>query len=959
MLVEGRHFLRRRRSRTRSATRRWRSTCPTWRRWARRRAGRCSPARCPDDRPRVARGVRARLLRAGRCATASTSSAATPRAGRSTSASRSLGEVPAGTALTRAGARAGDDVYVSGHARRRGARARGAGRAHDARRRRRFAACRAAARAAGAARRAGAGAARRRDRRRSTSPTVSSAISATSSSVRASARAIDLARCPASPALAAMLDGRASARSALSCLLAGGDDYELCFTARRPQRERDRRDRGAASALPLTRIGTITAAGGLVVRDERGAPLPALPRAFDHFAGRERDGDDRSQRPRCASWSRHPAHFIALGFGSGLRAVRAGHVRHAGRDPARDRAARAYCGDAGFTRWRSSRCSSSASGRRRSPGATSASPTTASIVWDEVVAFLLGAVLRRRRLALRSPFAFLLFRFFDIVKPPPIRAARRGAEERLRRDARRPPRRRLHAARARGAAPGARRDAIAPAARRGARAPRSRRSGLNALQTQRQLFYDGWLLRVSPGKAKRARSVNAHLRLDAAAGRQDRLLRALYAQHGPAAAVPDHAVRPAGRARRRAGGARLRGVRRDAGAGGARSTGRRSCRRPAPTSTRRARPTSTRSSRPRASCADRRRCSAPRIASGCRIRRCRARCVVVRAGERIVCTATIALEDGFAGVFDVVTAADARGRGLRHACLRVAARLGLGARRARTPTCRSTPTTRRRSRCTASSASRPRTPTRIAGCRTRTDEPRRAVPGCESLPRGGSARPWPMGRDRDRDADIGGWPCAWARWPGNAAPSSPRRSPAPAASSPARSPTSPAARRGSTAASSPTRTTRRATCSASAPETLAAHGAVSEATARAMAAGALARSDADARGRGHRHRRPGRRHRRRSRWAPSASPGRRATARSRRRRCTSPATARRCARRASRRRSTDSSGASGGAEGGRRRVAAPGCRGGSAAVVRRRPAVRPSSSGGWHRTIVLCHNRSH
>jgi N-acetylglutamate synthase len=35
-------------------------------------------------------------------------------------------------------------------------------------------------------------------------------------------------------------------------------------------------------------------------------------------------------------------------------------------------------------------------------------------------------------------------------------------------------------------------------------------AGFNALQTQRQLFYDGWLLRVSPGKAKRARSVNAH-----------------------------------------------------------------------------------------------------------------------------------------------------------------------------------------------------------------------------------------------------------------------------------------------------------------------------------------------------------------------------------------------------------------------------------------------------------------
>jgi ribosomal protein S18 acetylase RimI-like enzyme len=41
-------------------------------------------------------------------------------------------------------------------------------------------------------------------------------------------------------------------------------------------------------------------------------------------------------------------------------------------------------------------------------------------------------------------------------------------------------------------------------------ARRIEEAGLNALQTQRQLFYDGWVLRVSPGKAKRARSVNAH-----------------------------------------------------------------------------------------------------------------------------------------------------------------------------------------------------------------------------------------------------------------------------------------------------------------------------------------------------------------------------------------------------------------------------------------------------------------
>jgi thiamine-monophosphate kinase len=70
---------------------------------------------------------------------------------------------------------------------------------------------------------------------------------------------------------------------ALACLLAGGDDYELCFTAS-PQMQA-RIDAIAESlALPLTAIGTITADTGLVVRDETGRPLPQVPRAFDHFA---------------------------------------------------------------------------------------------------------------------------------------------------------------------------------------------------------------------------------------------------------------------------------------------------------------------------------------------------------------------------------------------------------------------------------------------------------------------------------------------------------------------------------------------------------------------------------------------------------------------------------------------------------------------------------------------------
>lgn len=51
---------------------------------------------------------------------------------------------------------------------------------------------------------------------------------------------------------------------------------------------------------------------------------------------------------------------------------------------------------------------------------------------------------------------------------------------------------------------------IAPHVPAGLDLRRVEETGLNALQTQRQLFYDGWLLRVSPGKARRARSVNAH-----------------------------------------------------------------------------------------------------------------------------------------------------------------------------------------------------------------------------------------------------------------------------------------------------------------------------------------------------------------------------------------------------------------------------------------------------------------
>ena len=66
--------------------------------------------------------------------------------------------------------------------------------------------------------------------------------------------------------------------------LAGGDVYELCFTA-----PADRRDdilaAAARASTPVTRVGVIEAAAGLRVLDAAGDALPPLSQGgFDHFA---------------------------------------------------------------------------------------------------------------------------------------------------------------------------------------------------------------------------------------------------------------------------------------------------------------------------------------------------------------------------------------------------------------------------------------------------------------------------------------------------------------------------------------------------------------------------------------------------------------------------------------------------------------------------------------------------
>ena len=66
------------------------------------------------------------------------------------------------------------------------------------------------------------------------------------------------------------------------CLLAGGDDYELVFTAP-PEAHAAVRAAAQASATPVHRIGRIEAQPGLRVLDGQGRELALALQSFDHF----------------------------------------------------------------------------------------------------------------------------------------------------------------------------------------------------------------------------------------------------------------------------------------------------------------------------------------------------------------------------------------------------------------------------------------------------------------------------------------------------------------------------------------------------------------------------------------------------------------------------------------------------------------------------------------------------
>jgi thiamine-monophosphate kinase len=74
---------------------------------------------------------------------------------------------------------------------------------------------------------------------------------------------------------------RSRGTDALCAALAGGDDYELLFTARPAWRGRLKAVRSQAGDLPITKIGVVTRDTRLIVRSAAGDR--DLPAGFEHF----------------------------------------------------------------------------------------------------------------------------------------------------------------------------------------------------------------------------------------------------------------------------------------------------------------------------------------------------------------------------------------------------------------------------------------------------------------------------------------------------------------------------------------------------------------------------------------------------------------------------------------------------------------------------------------------------
>jgi thiamine-monophosphate kinase len=187
-----------------------------------------------------------------------------------------FGQVPRGQALLRSGARAGDDLWVSG-------------RLGDARL--------ALEVFRGRASLAGADFEQVRAAMECPQPrvTLGRALRGIASSAIDLSDGLvgDLNHVLAASNVGAVVDADALPRSGVlarqdvalqrQCVLAGGDDYELLFTAPAAQREAVQAA-GRLVGVAVTRFGQIDAAAGLQVLDAAGRTVEMPWRGFDHFA---------------------------------------------------------------------------------------------------------------------------------------------------------------------------------------------------------------------------------------------------------------------------------------------------------------------------------------------------------------------------------------------------------------------------------------------------------------------------------------------------------------------------------------------------------------------------------------------------------------------------------------------------------------------------------------------------
>ena len=100
------------------------------------------------------------------------------------------------------------------------------------------------------------------------------------------AAVIEFEALPRSSLMRSVAAARVEARVVQGALLAGGDDYELCFTAPSSRRAAVL-GAGARTRTPVTRIGRIlhapAGATAVAVVDGGGMPLAITQRGFDHF----------------------------------------------------------------------------------------------------------------------------------------------------------------------------------------------------------------------------------------------------------------------------------------------------------------------------------------------------------------------------------------------------------------------------------------------------------------------------------------------------------------------------------------------------------------------------------------------------------------------------------------------------------------------------------------------------